>query len=67
MNAPRVEFDPSWPKPLPAGWITGQLPCVYAGRRDNVLIVNRGNITDEESETCIQAAPVMIFIRAAKP
>ena len=61
--APRFEVDPWWPKPLPEGWITGQLPCVYVDHHDNVLIVNRGNITDEERETCIQAPPVMIFDR----
>ena len=38
-----------WPKPLPEGWITGQLPCVYVDHNDNVLIVNRGDITDEEA------------------
>ena len=59
--APRFEVDPWWPKPLPEGWITGQLPCVYVDHHDNVLIVNRGNITEEERETCIQAPPVMIF------
>lgn len=62
-RAPRFEFDPSWPKPLPKGWITGQLPCVYVDRHDHVLVVNRGNITDEERETCVQAPPVMIFDR----
>lgn len=62
-DAPRFELDPKWPKPLPEGWITGQLPCVYVDRNDNILIVNRGNITDEERETCIQAPPVMIFDR----
>jgi DNA-binding beta-propeller fold protein YncE len=61
--APKFELDPKWPKPLPEGWITGQLPCVYVDRNDNILIVNRGNITDEERETCIQAPPVMIFDR----
>lgn len=59
--APRFELDPTWPKPLPEGWITGQLPCVYVDHKDNVLIVNRGNITDEERETCVRAPAVMIF------
>jgi len=59
--APCFELDPTWPKPLPEGWITGQLPCVYVDHNDNVLIVNRGNITDEERETCTRAPAVMIF------
>ena len=63
-DVPRFEFDPTWPKPLPEGWITGQLPCVYVDHNDNVLIVNRGNITEEERETCIQAPAVMIFNQA---
>ena len=25
QNPPKFEVDPTWPKPLPAGWITGQL------------------------------------------
>jgi len=63
-DVPKFEIDPKWPKPLPAGWITGQLPCVYVDHNDNVLIVNRGNNTDEERETCIQAPAVMIFNQA---
>ncbi len=59
----RFEFDPGWPKPLPAGWIGGQLPCVYVDHNDNILVVNRGDITAEERETCIQAPAVMIFDR----
>ena len=59
--APRFEFDPSWPKPLPEGWIAGQLACVYVDHHDHVLIVNRGDITKEEQETCTRAPAVMIF------
>ncbi len=61
--APRFEFDPSWPRPLPEGWIGGQLACVYVDHHDHVLIVNRGDITKEEQETCIRAPAVMIFDR----
>jgi hypothetical protein len=61
QSAPRFEIDPWWPKPLPEGWITGQLACVYVDHHDHVLIVNRGDITEEEKETCIRAPAVMIF------
>jgi len=59
--APRFEFDPSWPMPLPDGWIGGQLGCVYIDHNDRILVVNRGDITKEEQETCIRAPAVMIF------
>jgi DNA-binding beta-propeller fold protein YncE len=60
-SPPTYDLDTGWPKPLPEGWIAGQLPCVHVDANDNVLIVNRGNITDEERETGIPAPPVMIF------
>lgn len=60
-TAPRFEFDTTWPKPLPEGWIGGQLPCVFVDHNDHILIVNRGDITEEEKETCIRAPAVMIF------
>jgi len=58
---PQFELEPSWPKPLPEGWITGQLACVCVDHSDHVLIVNRGDITEEEKETCRRAPAVMIF------
>ena len=59
--APRFEIDPTWPKPLPEGWISGQLACVYVDHNDHVFVVNRGDITEEEKETCTRAPAVMIF------
>ena len=60
-SPPRFEVDPWWPKPLPEGWSTGQVACVYVDHHDHVLLVNRGDITEEERETSIQAPAVMIF------
>ena len=40
-SPPAYELDTGWPKPLPEGWIAGQLPCVHVDANDNVLIVNR--------------------------
>src|ERR687895_130168 len=63
-RGPRFEIDPSWPKPLPAGWINGQLPCVCVDNDDNIICTNRGDITKEEEETCIKAPAVLIFNQA---
>ena len=58
---PKFETDPSWPKPLPEGWITGQLGGVCVDSHDHVIVVNRGDITDEEKETSLQAPPIIMF------
>src|SRR5215213_1814378 len=63
-RAPRFEIDTSWPKPLPEGWIAGQLAGVCVDHRDNIIVTNRGDITKEEQETCIQAPAVLIFDQA---
>lgn len=61
QDAPRFEVDPSWPKPLPEGWITGQLGGVCTDSHDHVVVVNRRDITAEEAETSQQAPPIIMF------
>ena len=61
QNAPKFEVDPSWPKLLPEGWITGQLGGVCADSHDHIVVVNRRDITDEEAETAKQAPPIIMF------
>jgi hypothetical protein len=58
---PHFEVDPSWPKPLPAGWITGRLGGVCADSHDHIVIVNRRDITPAEAETSKQAPPIIMF------
>ena len=60
QNPPKFEVDPTWPKPLPAGWITGQLGGVCTDAHDHVVVVNRRDITDEEKETSQQAPPILM-------
>ena len=61
---PRFEIDPTWPKPLPPGWITGRLGGVCSDGHDHIIVTNRRDITDEEKETSKQAPSVLIFDRA---
>ncbi len=63
-RGPRFEIDTSWPKPLPDGWIGGQLAGVCVDHDDNIIVTNRGDITKEEEETCIKAPAVLIFNQA---
>ena len=63
-QSPRFEIDPTWPKPLPPGWITGRLGGVCSDGHDHIIVTNRRDITDEEKETSKQAPSVLIFDRA---
>ena len=61
QTPPRFQVDPTWPKPLPDKWITGQLSGVCVDSHDHVVVVNRRNITDEEAETSINAPSIIMF------
>ena len=60
-GAPKFEVDPTWPKPLPENWVTGQISGVCVDNQDHVFIVNRNNITDKEAEVSRQAPPFIEF------
>ena len=60
-GVPKYEVDPTWPKPLPENWVTGQVSGVCVDNQDHVFIVNRNNITDKEAEVSRQAPPFIEF------
>jgi len=53
--------DSNWPKPLPEHWVIGQVSGVCVDAQDNVFIVNRNDMTDEEGEIAQQAPPYIEF------
>jgi DNA-binding beta-propeller fold protein YncE len=55
------EVDPSWPRDLPGGWILGQVGSVCTDDADNVVVLNRRDITSEEAETGENAPAVIVF------
>src|SRR5215510_9793059 len=61
QTAPKFVIDATWPKDLPKDWITGQLGGVCTTAQDQVYVVNRRNITDEEKETSISAPSIIRF------
>ncbi|MBM3726208.1 MAG: hypothetical protein FJW40_12370 [Acidobacteria bacterium] len=73
-QAPRLEVDPFWPKPLPNHWVIGATIGVGVDGNDNVWIIHRqGSLEDKEkyatwnpkaSECCAPAPPVMAFNQA---
>src|SRR5216684_323440 len=66
QTASHFQVDPWWPKPLPEGWITGQLGGVCTDSHDHIVVVNRRDITKEEAETAEQAPPIIMFDLAGK-
>ena len=62
----RYEVDAAWPEELPEGWVLGQIGSVCIGHGDEVLLLNRQDITDEERETSSNAPPVLVFDRGGK-
>ena len=58
---PRFEVDPSWPQPLPEGWIFAQIGGVCVDSHDHIMVVDRSNITDEEKQTNIPTPTFMMF------
>ena len=61
QDTPRFEVDPSWPGPLPDGWISGQVGGVCVDAHDHIVIVDRRNITEEETETSNPTPPIIMF------
>jgi DNA-binding beta-propeller fold protein YncE len=60
-SVPKYEIDPSWPKPLPNKWLTGDVGGVCVDAKDHVFIVNRQNLEEKETETAVSAPPVIEF------
>ncbi|HVR33089.1 MAG TPA: hypothetical protein VMS74_10340 [Acidimicrobiia bacterium] len=57
------DIDPTWPKELPSEWVLGQIGSVSLDAEDNLVVLNRGDITDEEAEVGVNAPPVIVFDR----
>jgi NHL repeat-containing protein len=68
---PRYRVDPSWPAPLPNGWILGQVSGIATDADDHVWVLQRpGSLTEDErgaalsppqSTCCRPAPPVLEF------
>ncbi len=58
---PQFEVDPYWPRPLPEGWINGQVGGVCVDSHDHIMIVDRRNITEEETETNVPVPTMVMF------
>src|SRR5258708_19678615 len=71
-NVPHYEVDPSWPKPLPGRWVTGEMGGVCVDSQDHVFIAQRVSdvggmdghlegLTNDELNAGQPAPPVIEF------
>jgi DNA-binding beta-propeller fold protein YncE len=60
-SVPSFAVDPSWPKPLPNNWTTGQVGGVCVDSQDHIFIVNRRTLTDKEELSASPAPPIIEF------
>jgi hypothetical protein len=68
VEAPIFEVDPYWPKPLPNGWIFGNVIGITIDPQDNVYIVHRQNtITAGTENGAEQDPPIADCCTAAPP
>jgi hypothetical protein len=61
VAVPQFKYDPSWPKPLPEGWVLGSVGSVCVDARDHVFVVTRGAPAPKERGLATPAPPIMEF------
>src|ERR1700676_2968738 len=62
-RTPQFKYDPSWPKPLPDGWVLGSVGSVCVDSQDHVFAVTRGLPELKERSLATPAPPVIEFDR----
>src|SRR5262245_19207350 len=62
VDVPRFLVDPYWPKPLPNRWVTGEVGGICIDRQNNVVTLNRANLTNiQKTLGKVAAPPVIIY------
>lgn len=71
-GVPKFEVDPSWPKPLPNRWVTGEMGGLCVDAKDHVFLVQRVSdvggmdghlegLTDDELNAGTAGPPIIEF------
>jgi L-ascorbate metabolism protein UlaG (beta-lactamase superfamily) len=57
---PRFQLDSNWPKlPLGQRWLTGGLGGMCIGRNDEVYLLNRQNVVEDDLDAALLAPPIV--------
>ncbi|MBI4886589.1 MAG: hypothetical protein HY824_05820 [Acidobacteria bacterium] len=78
VQAPRFQYDPTFPQPLPAQWAIGAIGGMAVDSRDHIWVLHRpgplranerfagADDTPPKAECCIPAPPVLEFDQEGK-
>ena len=66
-DVPQLVVDAYWPKPLPRGWIVGQVAGVAVGPDDHVWVVHRPDSLSDREVGATLTPPVANCCTAAPP
>ena len=67
---PAFEYDPTWPKPLPNNWVTGNIGAMTIDSQNHIWVAQRPGSTlnlseryglEGQGECCFPAPPIMEF------
>lgn len=58
-EGPHFKVDPSWPKPLPDRWVTGEVAGTCVDSNDHIFIMNRSDLTPKQQKMATPAPPVV--------
>ena len=67
---PAFEYDPTWPKPLPNNWVTGNIGAMTIDSQKHIWVAQRPGSTlnlseryglEDQGECCFPAPPIMEF------
>jgi len=71
QDAPRYQYDPTWPKPLPNHWTMEEVTGMYVDKEDHIWVLHRPRNLDNEDnfaslnppagECCVQPPAVFEF------
>jgi DNA-binding beta-propeller fold protein YncE len=67
VEAPRFEVDPTFPKPLPNGWLIGMTIGIGIDAQDRVWIIHRPDTLSAEETAASQTPPTAACCKAAPP
>ena len=67
VEAPKFEVDPAFPKPLPNGWLMGNVIGIAVDAQDHIWIVHRADTLLPQESGAMQSPPTAKCCKAAPP